>query len=267
MKNLLVEEMNKKKKERISLLLNIVQGKEDGDMVAAIDEIMEGLAVMSGKVAPRFARQISTNDIDRDDLKQEFLFGAYNAIETTNALVGDPFRFLVQKGTWALVDRLRKSYRQQVRQYCNDCHQETALCKKDGESTCPRCGSKEVSTINKMKLDNPTNTQEESEQIGMIDSLESNSTIPIEEAIASSALVTEFQGMLTGRKKEVFDLVYYEGYNRDNCQNYIKEIAEIMGITPQNVNLRLRQIKKQWQLFVEQQQELDELEEMYDYER
>ena len=75
----------------------------------------------------------------------------------------------------------------------------------------------------------------------------------IEEDVMGDILIEEFRKRLAGRKAEVFDLIYYHGYDRNSCTNYQKEIAEILGITTSNVNLRLRQIKKEWKEFVEEQ--------------
>jgi RNA polymerase sigma factor (sigma-70 family) len=264
--NVLIGEMNRKETKRIKQLLEVINNGESG-MMEAINEIVVALEVYGESIVGKFTRRISTYDIDRDDLRQEFLFGAYMSIESTSHTVGDPMRFIIQKGTWALIDRLRKSYRLQVRQYCHDCNLETAINRKGGEQVCKSCGSNAVETINKHKHEGPTNDQAEGEQASLIDGLEQEVGLTIDQAIASQMVVDNFYAQLNGRKKEVFDLVYYQGYDRDNCQNYIKEVAEIMGVTPQNVNLRLRQIKQQWKEYAELQAELDELEEKYDYER
>lgn len=54
-------------------------------------------------------------------------------------------------------------------------------------------------------------------------------------------VLDDFKG--TGRKEEILKLII-AGYDRDNCSNYIKEIADELGISTTAINLRLREIKK-----------------------
>jgi DNA-directed RNA polymerase specialized sigma24 family protein len=63
----------------------------------------------------------------------------------------------------------------------------------------------------------------------------------------------QFAATLTGRKRDVWNLIVERGYDRESCKNYIREIADILGVTPGNVNLRLRQIKAAWMAWVSQE--------------
>lgn len=63
----------------------------------------------------------------------------------------------------------------------------------------------------------------------------------IEETDFLRSILDDFKG--SGRKEDILNLMI-SGYDRDNCKNYIKDIAEKLGISTTAVNLRLREIKK-----------------------
>ena len=48
-----------------------------------------------------------------------------------------------------------------------------------------------------------------------------------------------------------------KGFDRDGCKNYIKEIAEKMGVGQANINLRLRAIKKELKEYLAEIEEMD----------
>jgi len=155
--------------------------------------------------------------------------------------VGDPMMFILQKGKWAVLDTLRSHYRKDLRQYCHSCSTETRIHEVGGVATCPNCGAKgdkSVERVTHNQLDDGTT-------IGTV----ANDGLDLQSSVVSNMVVQDFRSRLQGRKRDVFDLIMVHGYDRDSCDNYIKEIAAVLGISQPNVNIRLRQIKEEWRAF------------------
>lgn len=164
---------------------------------------------------------------DRDELRQVFLIGCYKGILEVELNIGDPLAFILNKGLWAARDEIRRKCRERLLQVCKECFVYTKPNRFLGQYQCPQCKSNNVE-------------------------LRSN-TISIHKVFElqgvnqdSSLTLNEFRDRLTGRKRDVFDLIVIEGYDRTSCKNYLQSVARILGVTQSNVNLRLRAIRKAW---------------------
>lgn len=184
------------------------------------------------------------NMIDFEDLQQIFLIACSRAISEVDPEIGNPMLFLLQKGKWAVVDALRSTYRQTIKQVCSICQSTTRLHEVGGKPVCPKCGAEGHEHIRREQyINNDDGTV--LNQIACTSSTESE--------IEDRLLIDNFKVHLTGRKLEIFELIIEHGYDRDGCKNYIKEIAEHLGVGQANINLRLRDIKKALREYLDSQ--------------
>lgn len=190
----------------------------------------------------QYIRDITVSGIDKSDVQQTFTIGCAGAIEMAKVGVGDPMMFILQKGKWAVVDLLRKHYRGDLRQYCHKCSKETRVHAVAGVATCPSCGAVGDKLVERICFNNLDD--------GTVLTTVANTGLDLQSAVVSDMVVQEFRSRLSGRKLDVFDLIVVKGYDRDSCDNYIKAVAEILGVTSSNINIRLRQIKEEWVKFV-----------------
>lgn len=227
-------------------LIKVAQ--EDKSVMAdiAINDILAD--IMQHRMIPiigRYRTKLTGGSmIDFEDLQQIFLIACSKAIQDANVEVGNPMLFLLQKGKWAVVDALRSSYRQTIRQFCHICQSKTHLAERGGIPYCPKCGAEGHEHIEREQVINNDDGTALS-QIACTSSIE----LDVEDKI----LIEEFKLTLNGRKLEIFELIVEHGYDRDGCKNYIKEIAEILGVGQANINLRLRAIKASLKEFLEEQ--------------
>lgn len=185
----------------------------------------------------KYRKKITVGGMDHNDLKQEFLTAAYQAIFKAKVDVGDPQQFILQHGKWAVVDALRSGYRKALRQYCHSCNTTTRLHEERGQAVCPNCNAK-GDAIERMNMGISDD--------GTLSGTVADESLDISEVVASQEVIDNFYATLEGRKADVFALIIYQGYDRDSCTNYIKEIAGLLGVSAANVNKRLRQIKEEW---------------------
>ena len=226
----------------------IIVAQSDDEVYASIaltDLLIEIMDNHMERHISKYYRKATVGGLDIDDMKQIFLLACSQAIEQADPFIGNPLLYILQKGKWAIVDELRKGYRRNIRQYCHSCDTETRLNERGGIPICPKCGESEEGLVERVQV----NISDD----GTAMEFKKDDKMDIEEDVMGDILIEEFRKRLAGRKAEVFDLIYYHGYDRNSCTNYQKEIAEILGITTSNVNLRLRQIKKEWKEFVEEQ--------------
>ncbi|WP_199615044.1 hypothetical protein [Paenibacillus alkalitolerans] len=162
---------------------------------------------------------------DRDDIRQVFLIGCYQAILEARLDIGDPMAFILNKGLWAVADAIRREGKKELQQECSNCQTVSRPNRVRGQYVCRRCGS----------------------QAGLL-----RRVIPHSETIEGAGChqedrltIKDFRDQLTGRKRDVFDLIML-GYDQNNCRNFLKEIGQILNISSANVSLRLNQIRVAW---------------------
>lgn len=232
--------------EEIRKLIVVAQSDEEVYAnIALTDLLIEIMDNYMERHISKYYRKATVGVLDADDMRQIFLLACSRAIEQADPFIGNPMLYILQKGKWAITDELRKGYRRNIRQYCHSCDTETRLNERGGTPICPKCGESEEGQVERVQV----NVSDD----GTAMEFKKDDNMDIEESVAGDILVEEFRKRLAGRKADVFDLIYYHGYDRNSCTNYQKEIAEVLGITTSNVNLRLRQIKEEWREFVEEQ--------------
>ncbi|MBX9955097.1 zinc ribbon domain-containing protein [Peribacillus simplex] len=219
----------------------LIAAAQGGDQEAT-NSLLGHLQNEAYKHLGRYSRS-KISYIDYSDILQQYLIGCVEGIRTAKADVGDPMRYIVQRGKWAAVDSMRSGYSKDLRQWCSDCGKDTHINQRGGTPICPKCHGENV----------------ERDYIADGNGSESLAYIatefePIEDIVVANEYFRAFRDTLEGRKKDVFDLLI-NGYDRDNCQNYTKEIAARLGVNTANVGKRLRQIREAWRLFTEQSDE------------
>ena len=227
-------------------LILVAQGNDKLMAQIAKNDIIADIMETSMRSALAKYRNKTTagNMIDYEDLQQIFLMACSEAIDIVDTEVGNPKIFIIQKGKWAVINALTSTYRQTLKQHCLECGATTRLNEKAGNPICPKCGAE---GHNKVIREQFVNTDDGTvlHQVAM----EGQS---IEEEIEYQELIADFRMGLNGRKLEIFDMIIEKGYDRDNCKNYIKEIAEELGVGVANINLRLRDIKKALTQYLEE---------------
>lgn len=231
----------------IKNLIKVAQGEDEiaSDM-ARTDILIEIMREHMDRHLAKYIRKNTVGGMDADDMRQIFLIACSIAIDEADLAKGNPLLFILQKGKWAVVDELRKTYRRNIRQYCHVCETETRVHERDHVVQCPRCGAIGEDKVERIQV-NMTDD-------GTLSAGVKDEQMDIADMATSQVIVEEFRSRLTGRKADVFDLIVNKGYDRDSCTNYIKEVAITLGVTPANVNLRLRQIKEEWNKFKEEKQ-------------
>lgn len=218
-------------------LVAIAQGEDKAMAGIAKNDILAD--IMQFHMKPTLGKYKSKltagSMIDYEDLEQTFLIACSHAIEEASIEIGNPLMFITQKGKWAVIDALRSTYRKALKQHCKECGATTRLNEKAGTPICPKCGAEGHEKVIREQFVN----NDDGEVLCQV-AMDKPST---EEETEYKLLIEEFKSKLNGRKLEIFELIVEKGYDRDNCKNYIKEIAEKLGVGQPNVNLRLRQIK------------------------
>ena len=133
--------------------------------------------------------------------------------------------------------------------YCEECGATTRLNEENGQPVCPKCGAKGHDKIHREQFVN----QDDGTILNTV-AMQAKST---EDMTSDEELIADFRKRLSGKKLEVFDYIMLKGFDRDGCKNYIKEIAEKMGVGQANINLRLRAIKKELKEYLAEIEEMD----------
>ena len=227
-------------------LIKIAQGDKGIMADIAINDILTD--IMEYRMQPMLSKYrmklTGGSMIDYEDLQQIFLIACSRAIHEVDPEIGNPMLFLLQKGKWAVVDALRSTYRQTIKQVCSVCMSTTRLHEVGGKPVCPKCGAEGHEHIKREQFIN-------SDDGTTLNQVACTSSIEME--TEDKLLIDRFKTRLNGRKLEIFELIMDYGFDRDGCKNYIKEIAEHLGVGQANINLRLRDIKKALKEYLEEQ--------------
>lgn len=220
---------------------NLIKVAQEDKSIASDIAVNDILAdIIQYRMGPSLAKYrnktTAGNMLDFDDIQQIFLIACNEAIHEANIEIGNPMIFIIQKGKWAVVDALRSTYRQTIKQFCDNCGSQTRLYEKQGIPICPKCGVEGHNYIHREQMIN-NDDGTVLEQVVM-------DKLSLEDEVIGQILIEDFKKLLSGRRLEIFEMIIERGYDRDGCRNYIKEIAEELGVGQTNINLRLRVIKE-----------------------
>ena len=180
-------------------------------------------AMLEDGCMKRLSRYLYLNRLlEPDEVRGEFWLGVAQSINKAKPL-GNPLRFLHQCGVWQVVAVLRQRLSNGVSWACLACGKGGSLNRRATLAACPRCASIEIETKEKVVY------------IG-----EYEYTYKPQDN--STDFVEDFKTKLQGRELQVFNLIV-DGCDRDSTQNYIKEIANTLKISPPCVAIYLRRIR------------------------
>jgi RNA polymerase sigma factor (sigma-70 family) len=205
----------------------------------AVDTLLEYLKLEKAPAVYRVvAARSNMYDRDFDDFMQEFLIGAYEGLKTVN-VDQSPMGWIVQKGLWKSKDYLRSGYRRLIFQYCDICHRRTQVANKNREPYCPHCGNQDPATLHRNNTYTPIDMTAP-DSVGSM--LEDGHNLIGE--LETQTIMLEFLARLSGRTLDIARAILVDGIDRDSSRNYQREVAESLGISQSNVNIRLRQVRK-----------------------
>lgn len=180
----------------------------------------------------QISRYINRNRLlEPDDVRSEFWFGVARAIPKAKPNLGNPLRFLAQCGVWRVISALRHRLRNGVRCTCNVCGRHAQLNRRIQTLGCPRCNSTDITTT----------------QVTTSIELSSEKNFVYKKQLT---VTHEFEQQLNGRELDVYKLIM-EGASRDKSSNYLKEIAQELGISAPCVAIYLRRIRTKLTRYME----------------
>ncbi|AZS49238.1 sigma-70 family RNA polymerase sigma factor [Bacillus phage vB_BpsS-140] len=251
MSNMTVEEI-----KNLVVLLQTTEDKQHREW-ALSDLVHEAMEYMDSTCHP-LAKKGRSIGMSLDEIKQEYIIQVATALTYhADARKGNPLLFSVWKAKHLILDLIRKEMRKKVRQYCHSCDNDTYLNKINGSNVCPRCGESNPSKVDLVSLYvvDGANGEDADNNYSQMDkiSLQKHLDYSLEDGVTDSDLINRFRSRLSGRRLEIFDMIILDGYDRDSCTNYQKEIALKFGVSQTNINTRIRQIKQAWLEFKEEE--------------
>ena len=183
-----------------------------------------------------------------DDIESEFLFGVFKALGKARLDVGNPINFMCWKGQKAVQSLFRQRIRSEVKYQCLECGDVDLLGWRDKVPTCKACLSKDVWTWMVAHADqSPTETINTS----LIHNAQGMSAEHAWELAVHGVQIEEIRARLSGRALELFDILIFEGINRDGSRNYLEEVANRWGVTTTAVAAALRKLRRDISAYIE----------------
>lgn len=233
------------------LIVKIKTTEDEYERQFAIADLMaEILQHHMHRVIGRLLK-VRVSGMDTDDIRQTFAIGCVRALQKVDPDIGNPLQYILWKGRLAVIDHLKRALKHDIKQHCHHCGRDSELHQRDGQAVCPLCGARGDDVVERIY-------RHESDDGTILARTVVVDRLSVEDRVISRVYVEQFRQRLTGRKRDVFDLIYDQRLDRDHCDNYIREVANRLGVTQTNVNLRLRQIKQAWQEYVEEAQQHEE---------
>jgi len=226
--------------------LTLIQQAQSGDEQAMNDLLR---TIRDHHMNQRIGRYRGRNVlVDDAQIESEFLLGCYRAIPKAKLDIGNPLHFILYKGGMAVISSMRQSIRRGVQAQCNDCGSTKATGFSRRRPVCAHCGSTDVKTrmitVRKSDLAEP-GTQDD--MLESWDRLSSTDLQHEQDLVFSQAthsiVIDEIRSRLSGRARELFDLMAVAEINRDSSPNYLKEIAARWGCSTASVSVILRKVR------------------------
>lgn len=167
--------------------------------------------------------------IDPDDIQGEFWLGVAIGMQKVAPDIGNPIQFLTYRGICQIKMAMEKIISNGVVYGCPRCGAigslRTVYKGKHGVKICPKCGYDKIETEERVLLDEqrPLNTPD-------------RARIYIELDFES------LRKLFNENERMIFDLMMGD-CKREECQNYLENIAILMGVTSQRINQYLRSIR------------------------
>lgn len=161
--------------------------------------------------------------LEPDEVRGEFWLGIARGLNQVKYDIGNPLQYLIQRGLWQVQSALRRMIGKGVFYRCGECGYEGRLRKIPCK--CHRCGA-------------DADTYQREIPFGQVPE------IHIEKTTTSIRIdIEKFRLKLSPKENEVMTLLL-SGLHKGAERGYMRKIAELMGTTPQCVNIRLKNIRK-----------------------
>lgn len=227
---------NQEASQAMESSLHVLAAAQDGDE-QAVEEFMR---IIRQFELPRVLRRYSGRNVlvGDDDIESHFMVGCYKAMQKAKLDVGNPMRFICWKGNMEVANAFRSAIKKDTRLKCRSCGYIGRMGWRNKTPACYVCNSHDVTTwMTDESLDDkiPTYNRRSSDSF-------TTATWGIQ--------VEEIRATLNGRVRQLFDMIVIHGYDRDSCNNYIGEIADMWGISASAVCIYLRKLRRkvlEWQ--------------------
>lgn len=226
--------------------LSIVADAQAGDEVA-ITEVINNIRTyhMPRYVGRYYGRNVLIGD---DEIESEFLLGVWLALPKAKLDIGNPVNFMCYKGQRAVQTLFRNRIRRETRYQCMECGQTGTMGWRAKVPACTKCNSLEVRTWM------VTNADVVGDDVSLVDLATGVSAETAWQLAVYGIQIEELKTRLSGRARDLFDIIVLEGINRDSSRNYLQEIADRWGTSTTAVAAALRRLRRDVSLYVSEQE-------------
>lgn len=207
-------------------LIAILEMAQNGDTIAEDKLLVE---IRDNIMNRRLGRYLYKNrQVDNDDIRQEFMLGVALNIHRAKLDVGDPIEYLIAQGVYRAKSYFRGQVLKNVNMTCEECGYTSRIHKVNGEYTCRKCGSHNITTQEIHNLDDGLQLNQITDE--SIDDFEAELTF--------NTIMEQFEKTLN-QNTNIYQLyiLIKNGINRENpdIKNYIKEIATMWRCSQTNI--------------------------------
>lgn len=226
--------------------LSIVANAQDGCELA----ITELINIVRKYHMPRYVRRYFGRNvlIGDDEIESEFLLGVWMALPGAKLDVGNPINYMCYKGQRKVQTLMRNRIRRETRYQCLECGHTGTMGWKSKVPSCTKCASLDVHTWM------VTNADMVGDDISMVSLATGVSAETAWQLAVYGIQIEELRARLSGRARDLFDIIIFEGINRDSSKNYLQEIANMWGTSTTAVAAALRRLRREVELYVSEQE-------------
>lgn len=176
--------------------------------------------------------------LDPEDIQSEFWIGVIQSIPKVSNDIGNPLQFLTFKGLCNVKSVMRIVIKRKVFYTCYSCGSIGNIQHHDRK--CPKCQSENIHTLQY--------------EINQTETISEPVTLEMIEEILIKDRIAQFKRMLTEREVQIVELIIDEGYTPQACTNYLREIGDIIMISPQRVSQYIGRIRSKYKEFIDENQ-------------
>ena len=224
--------------------LDLVSKAQDGDEIATESLIK----IIKNYHMPRYVGKYRGRNvlIDDADIESEFLMGAFKALNQAKLDLGNPINFICWKGSKAVQSLFRTRLRNEVNYQCLSCGHEGLIGWKYKTPVCKSCDSDDIHTW--MMTIQASDTNDSLEEFTSSRRMSADYAWQL---AVHGIQIEEMRARLSGRALELFDIIIFEGINRDSSKNYLQEIANRWGVSTTAVAMALRKLRRDILIYIE----------------
>lgn len=176
------------------------------------------------------------------DIESEFLIGCWTAVPKAKMTIGNPMNFIVWKGRMQVLSLFRTRIQSGVKFTCLECGTQGRLKNLRGAPACTSCHSRDLWTT-MVEVANETTDGSGNDRWEQVPTGRNSTTEHAWQLATFGIQVEELRARLTGRVRDLFDILIIEGVNRESSGNYLREIADRWGCSTTAVAAHLRKLR------------------------